>query len=62
LAQAQPTLLQLQQALDSSRTSSWLNTSTSGAGSFPPLNVFGKGDDIVIVAEAPGIKKDALDI
>ena len=56
------TLLNLQQALDSFRTSSWLSTSTSGAGGFPPLNVFSKGDDIVIVAEAPGLKKDALDI
>jgi HSP20 family protein len=56
------TLLQLQEALDSFRTSSWLNTSTSGAGAFPPLNVFAKGDDIVIVAEAPGLKKDDLDI
>lgn len=56
------TLLQLQQALDSSRTSSWLNTSTSGTGAFPPLNVFSKGDDIVIVAEAPGLKKDEWDI
>ncbi len=56
------TLLQLQQALDSFRTSSWLSTSTSGAGGFPPLNVFNKGDDIVIVAEAPGLKKEDLDI
>lgn len=55
-------LMQLQQALDSFRTSSWLSTSTSGAGGFPPLNVFSKGDDIVIVAEAPGLKKDELDI
>lgn len=56
------TLLQLQQALDSYRSSSWLSSSTSGAGGFPPLNVFSKGDDIVIVAEAPGLKKDELDI
>lgn len=56
------TLMQLQQALDSFRTSSWLSTSTSGAGGFPPLNVFAKGDDIVIVAEAPGLNKDDLDI
>ena len=56
------TLMQLQQALDSFRTSSWLSTSTGGAGGFPPLNVFAKGDDIVIVAEAPGLNKDALDI
>jgi HSP20 family protein len=34
----------------------------SGPGGFPPLNVFANGDDIVIVAEAPGLKKDELDI
>jgi HSP20 family protein len=56
------TLLQLQQALDSFRASSWLGASTSGAGGYPPFNLFRKGDDIVIVAEAPGLKKDELDI
>jgi HSP20 family protein len=56
------TLMQLQQALDSFRDSSWLSTSTSGAGGFPPMNVFRKGDDIVIVAEAPGLKKEEFDI
>ena len=56
------TLLHLQQALESSRSSPWLSTSTSGAGAFPPFNVFSKGDDIVIVAEAPGLKKEELDI
>ena len=56
------TLLQLQQALDSYRGSSWLNKSTSSAGGFPPFNVFGKGDDLVIVAEAPGLEKDQLEI
>ena len=56
------TLLQLQQMLDSFRSSPWLSTSTSGAGGFPPLNVFNKGDDLVFVAEAPGLKKEELDI
>jgi HSP20 family protein len=56
------TLMQLQQTLDSFRASSWLSTGTSGSGAFPPLNVFRKGDDIVIVAEAPGLKKDELDV
>jgi len=55
-------LIQLQEALDSFRTSAWLNNSTSGPGGFPPLNVFSKGGDIVIVAEAPGLNKDDLDI
>jgi HSP20 family protein len=56
------TLMQLQHALDSFRSSSWLNTSTSGGGAFPPLNVFSKNDDLVIVAEAPGLKKVELEI
>jgi HSP20 family protein len=56
------TLMQLQQTLDSFRASSWLSTGTSGSGAFPPLNVFRKGDDIVIVGEAPGLKKDELDV
>ena len=56
------TLLQLQQVIDAFRSSAWLGSSTSGAGAFPPLNLFSKGDDIVIVAEAPGLNKDALDI
>ena len=56
------TLMQLQKALDSFRSSSWLGASTSGTGAFPPVNLFSKGDDVVIVAEAPGLKKDELDI
>jgi HSP20 family protein len=56
------TLMKLQQALDSYRASSWLGAGTSGAGGFPPFNVFRKGDDVVIVAEAPGLNKDELDI
>jgi HSP20 family protein len=56
------TLMQLQQALDSYRDSTWLGSGTSGGGGFPPLNAFGKGDDIVVIAEAPGLKKDELDI
>src|SRR6516164_6124040 len=50
-------LASLQQALDSFRTSSWLTSGPSGGGSYPPLNVFRKGDDFIIIAEVPGIKK-----
>ena len=55
-------LLQFQRALDAFRDSSWLDDSPSGGGAFPPLNVFSKGDDIVIVSEAPGIRKSDLRI
>ena len=53
---------QFQQALDNFRTSSWLGSSPSGSGAYPPLNVFRKGDDLVVIAEVPGIRKPDLQI
>lgn len=55
-------LFQFQRALDEFRDSSWLDDSPSGGGAFPPVNVFNKGDDIVIVAEVPGVRKSELRI
>jgi HSP20 family protein len=56
------TLLQFQQSLDRLRSSDWLQSSPSGSGSYPPLNVFRKGDDIIIVTEVPGVPKQDLRI
>jgi HSP20 family protein len=56
------TLFNLQQALDTFRRSGWLETSPSGTGPYPPVNVFRKGDDFVILAELPGVKKSELNI
>jgi HSP20 family protein len=55
-------LFNLQKALDTYRASGWLESSPSAGGTFPPLNVFRKGDDFVVLMELPGVKKDALDI
>lgn len=55
-------LLDFQKMLDSFRTSSWLEPGPSGGGAYPPINVFRKGDDIVIVTEVPGVKKEELRI
>jgi len=55
-------LLGLQQALDAFRTSGWLEPSLSGGGTHPPVNVFRKGDDFVIITELPGVQKADLDI
>ena len=55
-------LIQLQQALDTYRTSSWLGSSLSSGGAYPPLNVFRKGDDIVVIIEVPGVRKADLQI
>lgn len=56
------TLFNLQQALDAYRSSGWLESSPSGRGPYPALNVFRKGDDFVVVTELPGIRKEDLDI
>ena len=56
------TLLGLQEALEAFRTSGWLQSGPSGGGSYPPLNIFRKGDDFVLIAEVPGISKSALEV
>jgi HSP20 family protein len=56
------TLLNLQQALESFSKSGWLEPGLSSGGSYPPVNVFRKGDDVVIIAEVPGIKKSDLEL
>ena len=55
-------LFQFQQALDQLRDSDWLDAGPSGQGSYPPLNVFRKGHDLVIITEVPGIRKADLSI
>jgi HSP20 family protein len=55
-------LFEFQQALDQLHRSDWLGASPSGQGAFPPLNVFRKGDDVVVIMEVPGIKKADLRI
>ena len=56
------TLLNLQQALDTFRESNWLTAGLSGGGSYPPMNVFRKGDDFILIAEVPGINKSDLEV
>ncbi len=51
-----------QQALDSARSSDWLARGTAGTGVFPPINVFEKGEDCVLVAELPGVNKGDIDV
>jgi HSP20 family protein len=55
-------LASFQQALDAYRTSSWLDQGLSGGGAYPPVNVFRKGDDFIIITELPGVKKSDLDL
>lgn len=55
-------LLHFQQALDTFRTSGWLSTGPSARGAYPPINLFRKGEDILAIAEVPGIRKSDLEI
>jgi HSP20 family protein len=56
------TLLAVQRAMDNAMQRDWFGPLTSGRGAYPPINVFEKGEDFVIVAELPGVKKEDLDI
>jgi HSP20 family protein len=55
-------LLRFQKSLDSLRSSPWLDAGPSGSGAYPPVNVFRRGDDVVLIAEVPGVKKTDLRI
>ncbi len=55
-------LFAFQRALEASLASGWLGAGTAGIGSFPPINVFQQGDDLVAVVELPGVDKDSLQV
>ncbi len=55
-------LFRLQRALDNARRNDWFGGRTSSRGAYPPVNVFADGDDFVLVAELPGVTKDAIDV
>lgn len=55
-------LFQFQQTLDQLRSSDWLEASPSGGGTYPPMNVFRKGDDVFLITEVPGVQKQDLKI
>jgi HSP20 family protein len=55
-------LFDLQRALDARLDSDWLRGTTAGTGAFPPINVFQQGDNLVAILEAPGVRKEDLDI
>lgn len=55
-------LFALQRALDARLASDWMGDATTGGGSYPPTNIFQKGDDFVAVIELPGVNKADLQI
>jgi HSP20 family protein len=55
-------LFSFQRALENRRSSDWLGNSTGGTGSYPPINVFQRGDDLIAIIELPGIDRKDLNI
>ena len=53
-------LLGLQRAVDGVMSTDWFGSRTSGSGAFPSVNVFNDGEDYVLVAELPGVRKEDL--
>lgn len=56
------TLFAFQRALESRLSSDWLGISTASMGTYPPVNVFQQGEDLVAIVELPGVNKDDLNI
>ena len=55
-------LFNLQRSLDASRASDWLARGPSGRGAHPPVNIFRKGDDLVVITEIPGIQREDVEV
>jgi HSP20 family protein len=39
-----------------------MGSTTAGSGSYPPVNVFAQGEDLVAIVEIPGVDKADLNI
>ena len=55
-------LFAFQRALENRLESDWLRGSTASMGTYPPVNLFQQGDDLVAIVELPGVNKDDLNI
>jgi HSP20 family protein len=56
------TLFAFQRALENRLASDWLGTTSASMGTYPPVNVFQQGDDLVAIVELPGVNKEDLNI
>jgi len=55
-------LVAFQRALENRVASDWTGSTTTGSGSYPPINVFRRGDDLVAIIELPGVDKGDLNV
>src|ERR1700735_1538872 len=55
-------LLTLQSELDRALRTPEFNLGLSGAGAYPPINIFESEDSMLLIAEAPGLEGNDLNI
>jgi HSP20 family protein len=55
-------LFSFQRALENRLSDDWQENSTAGRGSYPPVNIFQQGDDLIAIIELPGVDKAELNI
>ncbi len=55
-------LLGLQEAMNRTFDTGFFQSETSSRGVYPPVNIFKKDGEMVLVAELPGVKKEDLNI
>lgn len=56
------TLLAIQQAVDAAHRNDYFERSTTSRGTYPSLDLFQDGDNVVLTAEIPGVKKEEINI
>ena len=56
------TLFALQRELENRLSNDWLGSTTASMGTYPPVNVFKQGDDLVAIIELPGVNKGDLTV
>lgn len=52
----------LQRALAAARPSRRAGIESTSSAAYPPINIFRKGDDFLLIAELAGVDKNALDV
>lgn len=62
LSRTLETLLGLQEAMDLARDTGFFENTTTSRGVYPPMNIFEKDGDLVLVSELAGVKKEDLNI
>lgn len=56
------TMFEIQKALEAANRDDYFEMGTCYRGSYPSLDIFSQGDNAVVTAELPGIKKEDISI